>query len=274
MRFEQLIKGNLCRAGVATAALCLFASGLPVSAFGQTTTTPAAQAPAAPSSQAPAAPASQTPTATPAQGTTAPPAQAPAAPSSQAPAVPTQAPAPAGQTTPPAGDSFMKLGQKIEPGETRFELSADEAVRMALENNLGIRAERLSPQVQALILNQTRANYAPNLISTLVKNSSTTPPENFLTGSGSALTNAGVRTNGGLEQLLKWGGGSYQRHDRRRAQHYEQRRQRFQSAPLVQSQRDLHPAAPAQLLDRSTFASSCSPARKSRRSSICNCSSG
>ena len=104
----------------------------------------------------------------------------------------------------------MKLGQKIEPGETRFELSADEAVRMALENNLGIRAERLSPQVQALILNQTRANYAPNLISTLVKNSSTTPPENFLTGSGSALTNAGVRTNAGVEQLLKWGGGSYQ----------------------------------------------------------------
>ena len=158
MRFEQLIKGNLCRAGVGTAALCLFASGLPVSAFGQTTTPPAAQA--APPSQAPAAP----------------PSQAPAAPPSQAPAVPSQAPAPAGQTTAPAGDSFMKLGQKIEPGETRFELSADEAVRMALENNLGIRAERLSPQVQALILNQTRANYAPNLISTLVKNSSTTPP--------------------------------------------------------------------------------------------------
>ena len=81
---------------------------------------------------------------------------------------------------------------------------------MALENNLGIRAERLSPQVQALILSQTRANYAPTLISNFAKNSSTTPPEDFLTGSGNALTNAGVRTNGGLQQLMKWGGGRYQ----------------------------------------------------------------
>lgn len=92
----------------------------------------------------------------------------------------------------------------------QVQLSADEAVRLALENNLGIRAGRLGPQVQALILTQTRANYAPTLISNVVKNSSTTPPEDFLSGSGTALTNAGLRTNGGLQQLLKWGGGRYQ----------------------------------------------------------------
>ncbi len=96
------------------------------------------------------------------------------------------------------------------PQGPQFQLSADEAVRMALENNLGIRASRLSPQVQALILNQTRASFAPTLISNFVKNSSTTPPEDFLSGSGTALTNAGLRTNGGLQQLLKWGGGRYQ----------------------------------------------------------------
>lgn len=95
------------------------------------------------------------------------------------------------------------------PEGPQFQLTADEAVRMALENNLGLRAERLSPQVQALILEQTRANYAPTLISNLSKNSSTTPPEDFLTNTGT-LTNAGLRTNGGLQQLLKWGGGSYQ----------------------------------------------------------------
>jgi outer membrane protein len=95
------------------------------------------------------------------------------------------------------------------PEGPQFQLTADEAVRMALENNLGLRAERLSPQVQALILEQTRANYAPTLISNLSKNSSTTPPEDFLTNTGT-LTNAGLRTNGGLQQLLKWGGGNYQ----------------------------------------------------------------
>jgi outer membrane protein TolC len=64
--------------------------------------------------------------------------------------------------------------------------------------------------VQALILRQTRANYAPTLVSNFRKNSSTTPPEDFLSGSSSALTNAGLQTNGGLQQLLKWGGGRYE----------------------------------------------------------------
>ncbi len=98
----------------------------------------------------------------------------------------------------------------VPPSGPQLQLSADEAVRLALENNLGIRAERLSPQIQALILTQTRAAFAPTLISNLVKNSSTTPPEDFLTGSGTALTSAGLRTNGGFQQLLKWGGGRYQ----------------------------------------------------------------
>ena len=98
--------------------------------------------------------------------------------------------------------------QPALPGP-QLQISSDEAVQMALENNLGIRAERLSPQVQALALSQTRANYAPTLISSFTKNSSTTPPEDFLTGAGT-LTNAGLRTNGGLQQLVKWGGGRYQ----------------------------------------------------------------
>jgi outer membrane protein TolC len=92
----------------------------------------------------------------------------------------------------------------------QVQITSDDAVRMALENNLGIRAERLSPQVQAFLLRQTQAQYAPTLISAFTKNSSTTPPEDFLTGSGTALTNAGLRTNAGLAQQLKWGGGRYQ----------------------------------------------------------------
>ena len=39
-----------------------------------------------------------------------------------------------------------------------MQLTADEAVKMALENNLGIRAERLNPQVQALAIAQTRGH--------------------------------------------------------------------------------------------------------------------
>jgi outer membrane protein len=148
MQFEQGIPAYLRRSAAAVLALCLFASGRPVSASEQ--------------NPAPATAAAGAPTA----------------------------------------------AQPVITGP-QVQLTADEAVRMALENNLGIRAERLSPQVQALILTQTRANFAPTLISSVSKNSSTTPPEDFLTGAGT-LTNAGLRTNGGLQQLLRWGGGNYQ----------------------------------------------------------------
>ena len=116
---------------------------------------------------------------------------------------PAQAPIPV-QPAPPTANQVIPVPQGPE-----LQLSADEAVRLALENNLNLRAERLSPQVQALILNQTRANYAPTLISNFTKRSSTIPPEDFLSNTGT-LTNSGLETNGGLRQLLKWGGGSYQ----------------------------------------------------------------
>jgi outer membrane protein len=80
---------------------------------------------------------------------------------------------------------------------------------MALENNLGIRAERLSPQLQALAIAQTRANYGPVVFTNATKNSNSNPPQNFLSGND-FVTNAGFRSNAGVAQALKWGGGSYQ----------------------------------------------------------------
>ena len=98
--------------------------------------------------------------------------------------------------------------QTAAPG-SELQISADEAVRMALENNLGIRAERLSPQVQAMVVRQARAAYAPIVFTNTTKNSASNPPQSFLSGS-SFVTNAGFRSNGGVAQQLKWGGGRYQ----------------------------------------------------------------
>ena len=90
-----------------------------------------------------------------------------------------------------------------------LQLSADEAVKLALENNLGIRAERLSPQAQALAVAQTRAAYAPVLFGGSTKNSNSNPPQNFLAGNN-FVTNGGVRSSAGVAQQLKWWGGRYQ----------------------------------------------------------------
>jgi outer membrane protein len=88
-------------------------------------------------------------------------------------------------------------------------LSADEAVRMALENNLGIQAERLAPQINTLAVAQARAAYAPVLFSNFQKRSSTQPPSSFITGGSSILTTESFSQNGGLQQFVPWGGGQY-----------------------------------------------------------------
>jgi len=114
-----------------------------------------------------------------------------------------QAPAPQQQpSTVPATQGVVSEGPQIQ-------ISVDDAVRMAMENNLGIRAERLSPQMQALAVNQTRAAFVPVIFANTTSNSNSNPPQNFLAGSD-FTTNRGFRSNAGVFQQLKWGGGQYQ----------------------------------------------------------------
>ena len=112
--------------------------------------------------------------------------------------------APAGQAQPVAAQQ----APLALPGP-ELQVSVDDAVKMGLENNLGIRAERLSPQLQALTNAQTRATYKPIVFTNTTKNSNSNPPQNFLAGND-FVTNAGFRSNAGILQTLKWGGGSYQ----------------------------------------------------------------
>jgi outer membrane protein TolC len=89
-------------------------------------------------------------------------------------------------------------------------LTADEAVRMALENNLGIQAERLAPQITTMNVSQARAAYAPVLFSNFLSRNSTQPPSSFVTGgSADILTNESFSQDAGLQQNVKWGGGRY-----------------------------------------------------------------
>jgi outer membrane protein len=121
--------------------------------------------------------------------------------SGQAPATPTGATQSA--VPPPAQQPAIAV-----PGP-ELQVSSDDAVKLALENNLGIRAERFSPQAQALAIAQTRAAYAPVVFGGTTKNSNSNPPQNFLAGNN-FVTNEGFRSNAGVAQLLKWGGAHYQ----------------------------------------------------------------
>lgn len=109
-----------------------------------------------------------------------------------APAVPTPAQVPA----PPTGPEVQ--------------LTADEAVRMALENNLGVKSDRLSPEISSLNVAQARAAFTPSLFSTTSTRSATSPPD-FLASGGASTTTTSERlfSSVGVQQNLPWGGGRY-----------------------------------------------------------------
>src|SRR6476646_2369133 len=107
------------------------------------------------------------------------------------------------QTPAPQAQQPAAATSAVTSEGPQFQISADEAVRMAIENNLGIRAERLSPQMQALAISQTRAAFTPVVFANSTRNSNSNPPQNFLAGSD-FTTNTGFRSNAGVFQQLKW----------------------------------------------------------------------
>jgi outer membrane protein len=86
-------------------------------------------------------------------------------------------------------------------------LTIDEAVRLALENNLGVQAERLNPQISVLGVAQARGAWAPTLFSTTTKSNATSPPTDFntTTTTNQIQTNGNFVTQGGIQQFTKWG---------------------------------------------------------------------
>lgn len=89
-------------------------------------------------------------------------------------------------------------------------LTVDEAVRMGLEQNLGLQAQRLSPQIQNYATTEARAAFAPAFFSTIGGRNQTQPPSSFLAGTSSTIKNNAFSTEVGLQQTLFHGGGNYQ----------------------------------------------------------------
>jgi outer membrane protein len=85
-------------------------------------------------------------------------------------------------------------------------ISVDEAVRLALEQNLGIQIDKMNPQIQDLTVAQARTGWIPNLTSSLNNNSQNSPPTSVLSGGQTKITDSQFSTSIGLAQTLKTGG--------------------------------------------------------------------
>ena len=62
-----------------------------------------------------------------------------------------------------------------QPTESVRRLSIDDAVRLALEQNLGIQIQRYDPQIQDTAVAQAQSFWSPQLSSTIVRNSADQP---------------------------------------------------------------------------------------------------
>jgi outer membrane protein len=86
-------------------------------------------------------------------------------------------------------------------------LTVDEAVGLALENNLGIQVAQINPRVEDLSIAAARGAWAPTFNTTLQSASTESPNNSFLSGAqGASINDERFLTNVGMQQALPWGG--------------------------------------------------------------------
>ena len=92
-----------------------------------------------------------------------------------------------------------------QPPPLTRRLSLEDVVRLALDQNLGIKVERYNPQIQDLSVAQARGLWTPILSSTFQGNRSNTPSTNIFAGGLTSIIDSGVTTGVGVSQALKTG---------------------------------------------------------------------
>jgi outer membrane protein len=93
----------------------------------------------------------------------------------------------------------------------RVPLTLDEAVKMALENNLDIAVQRINQQTFDVSLASLEAVYSPTINSTVSNQTSKTASTSTISGaaSGATISSDAVQFNGGLNQNVRWYGGAF-----------------------------------------------------------------
>ena len=99
---------------------------------------------------------------------------------------------------------FAQDGQP--PAAATRRLSVDEAVRLAVAQNLGIRIERLNPEIQDLAVAQSRGAWVPSLLTSLNRTSTASAPTNPFAGGLNRINDTRLEGLLGVTQVLPTGG--------------------------------------------------------------------
>lgn len=84
-------------------------------------------------------------------------------------------------------------------------LPLEEAIRLALQNNLNLRVERMNPELQDLAIDQARTAWTPNLVGSATTTRRLSPISSFFAGATDVLRNNGFTSEVGVNQVLPWG---------------------------------------------------------------------
>ncbi len=96
----------------------------------------------------------------------------------------------------------------LQPGRPVRRLSIEEAVTLALDQNLDLRVERINPLIQDAFVAEARSVYAPELSTTITGDDWDRPAGNIFDG-GDVVTNRFVQDDVGIVQQVPWKGGQY-----------------------------------------------------------------
>jgi outer membrane protein TolC len=110
-----------------------------------------------------------------------------------------------------AGEALagQATGQAAGPAAGQaLPLTMEQAVAMALEANLGLKAQRLNLDIASHSVALARAAFLPRLDSSLGRRTSKSVPSDFTQGS-TDITSAGLSFSGTVAQSLRWYGGAY-----------------------------------------------------------------
>jgi outer membrane protein len=106
-----------------------------------------------------------------------------------------------------AASAQPPAAQPAADGRPVRRLTADEAVKLAIENNLGIQVSRLDPQIEDLNILSARTAWAPAFNTQFQNNSLQRPSANVFTGSDTGnFKQDTFNSNFGIQQTLPWGG--------------------------------------------------------------------
>ncbi len=115
------------------------------------------------------------------------------------------------QTSQPSSSLSAAAAAAAAPAEAQGpvrRLSIEEAVALALEQNINLQVDRIDPQVSDLQISVATSGWTPVFFSNVQTRSQSNPTTDIFGGAAS-VTNDNLTSQAGVQQTLPWGGGNY-----------------------------------------------------------------